>query len=107
MQAPDFLPRSFPFQKINSPDALEAAISQTAEGLQPGRRMPDKRQNRLAACKAACYNQRVGRQALPVESSLATAYRSEGGDRMTDYEMLMIVLTVLTLLVMASKRSDR
>ena len=51
------------------------------------------------------YN--VGRQALPVESSLATAYRSEGGDRMTDYEMLMIVLTILTLLVMASKRSDR
>ena len=64
-------------------------------------------QHRLASCKAACYNQRVGRQALPVESSLATAYRSEGGDRMTDYEMLMIVLTVLTLLVMASKRNDR
>ena len=39
VQAPDFLPRSFPFQKINSPDALEAAISQTAEGLQPGRRI--------------------------------------------------------------------
>ena len=29
------------------------------------------------------------------------------GDRMTDYEMLMIVLTILTLLMMASRRSDR
>ena len=38
---------------------------------------------------------------------LAIAYKSEGGDRMTDYEMLMIVLTILTLLIVASKRNDR
>ena len=86
---------------------LKQQSAKPPKGCSRAGALPAKRQNRLAACKAACYNQRVGRQALPVESSLATAYRSEGGDRMTDYEMLMIVLTVLTLLVMASKRNDR
>jgi len=41
---------------------------------------------------------------LPVDL-LSTAYRRDGGGRMSDYEILMIVLTFLTLLLMASKKN--
>ena len=33
--------------------------------------------------------------------------KSAGGDRMSDYEMIMIFLAILTLLYMAEKRNDK
>ena len=38
---------------------------------------------------------------------LPRLYKSAGGDRMSDYEMIMIFLTILTLLYMAEKRNDK
>ena len=43
---------------------------------------------------------------LPVASPVI-AYKRTGGDRMTDYEMIMIFLTILALLMAAARKNDR
>jgi len=54
--------------------------------------------NRLAGRKAVVlYYQFVGRQLLPVKPP--STRTEDGGDRMTDYELIMIVLTILSLLI--------
>ncbi len=37
----------------------------------------------------------------------ATRLQKNGGERMTDYEMIMIFLTILGLIIMAVKKNDR
>ena len=47
-----------------------------------------------------CYIKNVGRQGLRVVSS-ATAYRSGGGDRMSNIELLNVLLAIAGLMLSA------
>ena len=61
----------------------------------------------LAAHDVICYNAVRRQVVLPVGSSSHPRTNAKGGDHMTDYEMIMVFLTFLTLLIMASKKNNR
>lgn len=49
----------------------------------------------------------VGRQARRWNLPLNRVQKSSGGDRMSDYELIMIFLAILTLIVMVAKKGDK
>ena len=59
----------------------------------------------IAKVKSVCYNHFVGRRALPVVASRSSQKR--GGIRMTAYEIIMVVLTFLSLLIAVDAKNRK
>ena len=59
----------------------------------------------IAKVKSVCYNRFVGRRALPVVASRSSQKR--GGIRMTAYEIIMVVLTFLSLLIAVDAKNRK
>ena len=59
----------------------------------------------IAKVKGVCYNRFVGRRALPVVASRSSQKR--GGIRMTAYEIIMVVLTFLSLLIAVDAKNRK
>ena len=60
----------------------------------------------IVKVKGVCYNHFVGRRALPVVAS-RFCHRREGGIRMTAYEIIMVVLTFLSLLIAVDAKNRK
>ena len=59
----------------------------------------------ITKAKSVCYNHFVGRRALPVVASRSSQKR--GGIRMTAYEIIMVVLTFLSLLIAVDAKNRK
>ena len=59
----------------------------------------------IVKVKGVCYNHFVGRRALPVVASRSSQKR--GGIRMTAYEIIMVVLTFLSLLIAVDAKNRK
>ncbi len=59
----------------------------------------------IVKVKGVCYNRFVGRRALPVVASRSSQKR--GGIRMTAYEIIMVVLTFLSLLIAVDAKNRK
>lgn len=59
----------------------------------------------IVKAKGVCYNHFVGRRALPVVASRSSQKR--GGIRMTAYEIIMVVLTFLSLLIAVDAKNRK
>ncbi len=59
----------------------------------------------IAKVKSVCYNHFVGRRVLPVVAS--PLFTKEGGIRMTAYEIIMVVLTFLSLLIAVDAKNRK
>ena len=60
----------------------------------------------IAKVKSVCYNRFVGRRALPVVAS-RFCYRRREGYAMTPYEIIMVVLTFLSLLIAVDAKNRK
>ena len=60
----------------------------------------------IAKVKSVCYNHFVGRRALPVVAS-RFCYRRREGYAMTPYEIIMVVLTFLSLLIAVDAKNRK
>ena len=60
----------------------------------------------IAKAKSVCYNHFVGRRVLPVVASRSSQKRG-GGIRMTAYEIIMVVLTFLSLLIAVDAKNRK
>ena len=60
----------------------------------------------IAKAKSVCYNHFVGRRALPVVAS-RFCYRRREGYAMTPYEIIMVVLTFLSLLIAVDAKNRK
>ena len=60
----------------------------------------------IVKVKGVCYNHFVGRRALPVVAS-RFCYRRREGYAMTPYEIIMVVLTFLSLLIAADAKNRK
>lgn len=60
----------------------------------------------IAKVKSVCYNHFVGRRALPVVAS-RFCYRRREGYAMTAYEIIMVVLTFLSLLIAVDAKNRK
>ena len=60
----------------------------------------------IAKAKSVCYNHFVGRRALPVVAS-RVCYRRREGYAMTPYEIIMVVLTFLSLLIAVDAKNRK
>ena len=60
----------------------------------------------IVKVKGVCYNHFVGRQALPVVAS-RFCYRRREGYAMTPYEIIMVVLTFLSLLIAVDAKNRK
>ena len=60
----------------------------------------------IAKAKGVCYNHFVGRRALPVVAS-RFCYRRREGYAMTPYEIIMVVLTFLSLLIAVDAKNRK
>ena len=59
----------------------------------------------IVKVKGVCYNHFVGRRVLPVVASRSSQKR--GGIRMTAYEIIMVVLTFLSLLIAVDAKNRK
>ena len=59
----------------------------------------------IVKAKGVCYNHFVGRRVLPVVASRSSQKR--GGIRMTAYEIIMVVLTFLSLLIAVDAKNRK
>ena len=60
----------------------------------------------IVKVKGVCYNHFVGRRALPVVAS-RFCYRRREGYAMTPYEIIMVVLTFLSLLIAVDAKNRK
>ena len=60
----------------------------------------------IVKAKGVCYNHFVGRRALPVVAS-RFCYRRREGYAMTPYEIIMVVLTFLSLLIAVDAKNRK
>ena len=60
----------------------------------------------IAKVKSVCYNHLVGRRVLPVVAS-RFCYRRREGYAMTPYEIIMVVLTFLSLLIAVDAKNRK
>ena len=60
----------------------------------------------IAKVKSVCYNHFVGRRVLPVVAS-RFCYRRREGYAMTPYEIIMVVLTFLSLLIAVDAKNRK
>ena len=60
----------------------------------------------IAKAKSVCYNHFVGRRAQPVVAS-RFCYRRREGYAMTPYEIIMVVLTFLSLLIAVDAKNRK
>ena len=60
----------------------------------------------IVKVKGVCYNHFVGRRALPVVAS-RFCYRRREGYAMTTYEIIMVVLTFLSLLIAVDAKNRK
>ncbi len=60
----------------------------------------------IAKVKSVCYNHFVGRRVLPVVAS-RFCYRRRKGYAMTPYEIIMVVLTFLSLLIAVDAKNRK
>ena len=59
----------------------------------------------IVKVKGVCYNHFVGRRALPVVPP--ALHKREEGIRMTAYEIIMVVLTFLSLLIAVDAKNRK
>ena len=64
------------------------------------------RSNALYYDLQICYHGQRRQVVLPVGLLRSRVQMRKGGGHMTDYEMIMVFLTFLTLLVMVSKKNN-
>ena len=60
----------------------------------------------IVKVKSVCYNHFVGRRVLPVVAS-RFCYRRREGYAMTPYEIIMVVLTFLSLLIAVDAKNRK
>ena len=60
----------------------------------------------IVKVKGVCYNHFVGRRVLPVVTS-RFCYRRREGYAMTPYEIIMVVLTFLSLLIAVDAKNRK